>query len=94
MDKVVEIFEGKFDEKYKNKEEREDNYSGLINNRYGRLVVKSVFKKDAYVKCKCLCDCGNTTDVYYSNLISGRTVSCGCRGAEIANRYKNIVGNI
>lgn len=27
-------------------------------------------------------------------LFRWRTVSCGCRGAEIANSYKNIVGKI
>lgn len=66
----------------------------LEGKRFGKLKVLSVYKKGKYKKYKCICDCGNTTDVYYSNLISGRTVSCGCRGAEIANSYKNIVGNI
>lgn len=66
----------------------------LVGKRFGKLKVLSVHKKGKYKKYKCICDCENITDVYYSNLISGRTVSCGCRGAEIANRYKNIVGNI
>ncbi|GBX89551.1 MULTISPECIES: AP2 domain-containing protein [Bacillales] len=66
----------------------------LVGKRFGKLKVLSVYKKGKYKKCKCICDCGNTTDVYYSNLVSGRTVSCGCRGAEIANSYKNIVGEI
>ena len=46
----------------------------LIGKRFGKLKVISVYKKGKYKKCKCICDCGNTTDVYYSNLISGRTV--------------------
>ena len=31
--------------------------------------VLSVYKRQIQ-KYKCICDCGNTTDVYYSNLIS------------------------
>lgn len=77
-----------------NKTEDINRKDKLVGKRFGKLKVLSVHKKGQYKKYKCICDCGNITDVYYSNLISGRTVSCGCRGAEIANSYKNIVGNI
>lgn len=38
----------------------------------------------------CICSCGNEKDVYYSNLVSGRTKSCGCLEYENRHQYKDI----
>lgn len=58
----------------------------MIGKKFGKLQVleKDCVKIDGtYVKCKC--DCGNITIVRWSNLVSGKTQSCGCtksRGEE------------
>lgn len=53
----------------------------LSGNRFGKLTVirraepKTKYKQ-IYYECKC--DCGNTTVVRKSHLVSGETKSCGC----------------
>lgn len=48
--------------------------------RYGKLVVLNEHGRSTrgHVVYKCQCDCGNTTNVYGSNLKNGNTKSCGC----------------
>ena len=61
----------------------------LIGKRFGNLLVieedidrekldveNSKQKRKYY---KCLCDCGNIKTISHGNLISGSTVSCGCK---------------
>lgn len=53
----------------------------LIGKRFSMLVVTGIGSS----KCQrrrwvCLCDCGNTTEVFAQNLRSGGTKSCGCVG--------------
>lgn len=50
------------------------------NERYGRLVVLRFVDKDkhGHYVYECKCDCGNITTVRGSNLVMGRTQSCGC----------------
>lgn len=54
----------------------------LSGKRYGRLtVIRRADKKDtnnSRAYWECVCDCGNKTVVYRSNLTSGKTTSCGC----------------
>ena len=51
----------------------------IKGKRFGRLIaierVKNVGKK---VSWKCLCDCGQETNVLTTNLTSNRIKSCGC----------------
>ena len=47
-------------------------------------VPKEQRKNPKKVEWKCLCDCGNTTNVITNYLKSGHTKSCGCRRAEAA----------
>lgn len=73
----------------------EKTYSGSMNeqqelNRFGRLRVLSMFKKDNYKMAHCICDCGNQKDVYYSNLKSRKTRSCGCLEHENRLKYKDL----
>lgn len=54
----------------------------LKDNKYGQLTVLKLSHVKIYKSCKramwlCQCDCGNLTVVDESNLISGKTCSCG-----------------
>lgn len=53
----------------------------LTGQRFGKLVaIERKGRKDGMPGSYwvCLCDCGNTTLVNTSNLVSGHTKSCGC----------------
>ena len=47
-------------------------------------------KNGAYIKCKCLCECGNEKNIALNSLIKGRTKSCGCIRKN--NIYNNLIG--
>ena len=60
-----------------------------MNAKYGRLtVVKTIANKGEPKKCLCKCDCGNVKVVSMSNLISGKTKSCGCLRREVARERR------
>lgn len=56
----------------------------ITGQRFGKLLVLSM--ADDYIspsgvrlsRCNCLCDCGNTTIVNMSGLVTNKTRSCGC----------------
>ena len=55
----------------------------LTGKRFGKLLVLNqaenrVFRSGSSTTWRCLCDCGNTTTVLQSLLVSGNTRSCGC----------------
>ena len=53
----------------------------LTGQRFGRLVVISrapYNSRSNKVMWRCLCDCGNTSDVIAQELRGGTTNSCGC----------------
>ena len=51
----------------------------LNKEKFGRLLaIKRIEKQGHNNIWVCLCECGNTTKVQESNLISGHTKSCGC----------------
>lgn len=52
----------------------------LTGRRFGRLVVREIAGRDRYkyVLWKCVCSCGAETTVRSSQLLSGKTKSCGC----------------
>lgn len=58
------------------------NFEG---QRFGKLLVNKYIGKNKYglSRYECLCDCGETTEVYLCNLKSGQTKSCGCLRKEI-----------
>jgi hypothetical protein len=47
----------------------------ITGQKFGHLTVVRYLKK---LKWECLCDCGNFTVVLKTNLIQGKTKSCGC----------------
>ncbi len=61
---------------------------GMImdNKKYGKLTVLEIYKVNGIKKAYCQCACGNKKSIFLSNLVSGRTQSCGC--GEIENRKK------
>lgn len=54
----------------------------IMGRRFGALVARAFIpghQKSPRGKWLCECDCGGQCLETYSNLISGRTVSCGCK---------------
>jgi hypothetical protein len=71
----------------------------LTNQKFGRLIVlnKSYPRKNKNGNTNnnywtCLCDCGNTKDIYGGNLTSKGTLSCGCYIKEKAKALGKISG--
>lgn len=62
-----------------------------VGERFGRLIVVAEADQIKRVRrFECRCDCGNTTVVRRTNLMTGHTTSCGCAGkrkAESGKRY-------
>lgn len=56
---------------------RNNNLNGV---RFGRLTAMEQLPelRDGDTLWKCLCDCGNYTNVSRHNLVTGHTKSCGC----------------
>ncbi len=52
----------------------------LIGQKFGRLTVLSVYKKEGVRGqwCNCVCECGGFHDGLLPNVRNGRTSSCGC----------------
>lgn len=61
------------------------DYSWIIGKKYGRLEVEGYERgKNGRIRCKCRCECGEKGWYDMSNVVSGRSRSCGC--------YKRSVG--
>jgi hypothetical protein len=58
-----------------------------IGNRYERLLVIARLPGKGRARWLCLCDCGNTAEVYGTNLRQGMQRSCGCLRVESAQRF-------
>ena len=58
----------------------------LSGKKFGRLTAISQFGVDRHGQAiwKCVCSCGNTTNVLGSNLRRGMSKSCGCYAVERA----------
>lgn len=52
----------------------------LKGRRFGSVTVLSSLGRNEHGNSKwlCRCDCGATMEVWYQNLTTGRTRSCGC----------------
>lgn len=52
----------------------------MIGQRFGKLVVRRQVEngRKSNARYECLCDCGTLRVVYKTNLVNGRTLSCGC----------------
>lgn len=78
------------------------DYSYMIGERYGKLVVKEIKRVAARdglrVFCVCDCDCGNKNVVIRkSNLVKGNSTTCGCSKrkteADIVRDHSHVIGN-
>ena len=58
------------------------NFDDKTGRRYGRLVVQEYLGGSRW---KCLCDCGNVTEVDSHELSRGNVTSCGCYRREVAS---------
>lgn len=54
--------------------------SDIVGQKFGRFEIISVVetKKYTHKRVLCKCECGKLKEVYYSNIQSGGTKSCGC----------------
>lgn len=50
----------------------------LTGRKFGRLTVEEMIWDTKPTRCVCVCDCGNKTTVINTQLINGKTASCGC----------------
>ena len=52
----------------------------LTGQRFGRLIALKPMeeRKNGYIVWECRCDCGNTSQIRGSSLLSGAVLSCGC----------------
>lgn len=64
----------------------------LTGRRFGKLtVIKRAYdyirpSGQHEIQWLCQCDCGNTTVVHRSSLLSGDTKSCGCLRNELSSK--------
>lgn len=63
--------------------------NGLINRRYGKLVVKSESEpQSGKRKWLCQCDCGTLVTLYESSFCRGPIKSCGCDCSEVEKQKR------
>ncbi|MCY9763206.1 hypothetical protein M5X06_22215 [Paenibacillus alvei] len=79
------------------KQSSNTNTKNLLDKTFGQLKVmeKSTLKsnnpKDRKVRWKCLCECGEPCIVSSQNLLSGATISCGCKMKKTIYQAKSIL---
>lgn len=56
-----------------------------IGMKFGKLTILGYEFIKSRTKYRCKCECGNETTVYFNELSTGRTISCGCSKSS----YKN-----
>ena len=54
------------------------NFMDRTGQRFGKWLVIERFPQKKKVRWVCRCDCGTQRDVASTDLVSGRTNSCGC----------------
>lgn len=67
-----------------------------VGQRYGRLVVKSIFMGDALrfgrntkeIQCEVVCDCGEVKTIPVYPMMAGRIQSCGCKRGQKGGSQK------
>ena len=60
----------------------------LLGKKFGRLTVIQEYGKDKNGKVlwECQCDCGKKTVSLGSNLVRGKSLSCGCLKNELTSK--------
>lgn len=49
-----------------------------VGQRFNRLVVERIERRDGATWAVCRCDCGQSADVRMSGIVNGNHKSCGC----------------
>lgn len=63
--------------------------NNLKGKRFSRLVVLSFYEKRGYLNVwKIQCDCGKINIAYQSNILTGKTKTCGCGVGEAASTHR------
>ena len=63
------------------------NAYDLLNQRFGKLTVIELTKRGNKRAWLCKCDCGGTRIAYATDLVRGKTTSCGCgRKKDLTNQ--------
>lgn len=71
-------------------------YKDLIGKRFGRFLVikRNGYNKHGIILWQCKCDCGNLKNITSSNLLGGKTKSCGCFNSEVSReRAEGLYGS-
>ena len=75
---------------------KQSNRKDVVNQRFGKLLVRSNAGKNAkgLPLIECLCDCGNVKTLVKYNVTSGNTKSCGCLwlASVQKSRYSKVPG--
>lgn len=68
--------------------QRKKEYSSFIGKKYNKLLILDlgIPNKFKVPQFKCVCDCGTMKNVSCSNVINGKTKSCGCLRLEIVSQ--------
>jgi hypothetical protein len=65
----------------------------MPGKRFGKLTVSCVSsKRGKHTVWKCLCDCGESVNVYETNLRANHTLSCGCHHKQRTSESHTIHG--
>ena len=58
-----------------------------VGKKFGKLLVEKIITIDRFTYMRCLCDCGNMTNIIAHSVINGNTKSCGCiRKKQLSDR--------
>lgn len=62
----------------------------VVGEVYGRLLVKDDVSKNGRRFLVCVCDCGATKEIAKSDVIGGKSKSCGCLRREVMTKHASI----
>ena len=71
-------------------------FQDLTGQRFGRLIAIKIVGKNSKKESiwKCICDCGNATEVLMGRLVHKKTKSCGCYRSDFKKhnaKYNEII---
>lgn len=57
---------------------RLDRAQRFVGKKFGKLIIKSIYRTGNSTFCDCLCDCGNRRTARLANIKASSPRSCGC----------------
>ena len=58
------------------------SYSSYIGEKFGRIIITDIFKKDNRFYFNYTCDCSNKASARCDSIIGNKIISCGCAKIE------------